>query len=107
MNENIVILTILKENISEFIENFRINFLEYSEKNIIVNLLEISDLDKKTLKQFADISKIHSKENKKSLVIVNEQVTYDIVPSGLNFTPTLQEAYDLIEMEEMQRDLGF
>ncbi|MFK8295318.1 hypothetical protein ACI760_03895 [Capnocytophaga canimorsus] len=44
--------------------------------------------------------------NKRSIVIVNDEITYGNIPNEVNVTPTLQEAYDIIEMEEIQRDLG-
>jgi hypothetical protein len=33
-------------------------------------------------------------------------LTYDQVPDGLELVPTLQEAKDVIEMEDIERDLG-
>ena len=42
-----------------------------------------------------------SKKNKKSLVIVSSDLSCDQV----NVVPTLSEAYDVIELEEIERDL--
>jgi len=33
-------------------------------------------------------------------------LSYDEVPEEISVVPTLQEAKDLIEMEEIERDLG-
>ena len=38
-------------------------------------------------------------------MLVNTALTYDEVGEGLNVCPTLQEARDLIEMENIERDL--
>lgn len=106
MNENTIVISISKAELSYFIQNFKKN-TSYSKKNIIVDVRSVQDLNERDLASFLEISSYHTKKNKKSLVLVNEQVTYDELPDELNLTPTLQEAYDLIEMEEIQRDLGF
>ena len=47
------------------------------------------------------------RSDKKSFVIVSAQVDLDQMPDELVVVPTLQEAYDIIEMEDIERDLGF
>ena len=47
------------------------------------------------------------KSNKQSFVIVSDKVDFDDVPDEIIVVPTMQEAYDIIEMEDMERDLGF
>jgi hypothetical protein len=32
---------------------------------------------------------------------------YNAIPNTLHVVPSLQEAHDIIEMEEIERDLGF
>ena len=44
---------------------------------------------------------------KQSFVIVTNTVNPDDIPEELFVVPTLQEAEDIIEMEEIERDLGF
>ncbi|CAN0606593.1 unnamed protein product, partial [Ectocarpus sp. 12 AP-2014] len=41
-----------------------------------------------------------------SFVLVSDKVSYDDVPEEINLVPTLQEARDVVEMEEIERDLG-
>ena len=52
------------------------------------------------------MSKKH-KLAKKSFVIVTDKISYDVAPEELSITPTIQEAHDIIEMEEIERDLDF
>jgi hypothetical protein len=40
-------------------------------------------------------------------VIVSDTISYDNAPEELSITPTIQEAHDIIEMEEIERDLDF
>jgi hypothetical protein len=44
---------------------------------------------------------------KKSLVLVTYSINPNDVPSQLTVVPTQLEAHDIIEMEEIERDLGF
>jgi|TARA_B110000908_G_scaffold29002_1_gene34093 hypothetical protein len=43
----------------------------------------------------------------KSFVIIKKGLNIDDFPEILNITPTLQEAKDILEMEAIERDLGF
>lgn len=104
--ENTRIVKLTKEELLTFIADFKENS-ELKDSHIILDLIEIHDLEGKDLKGFVEVSKYHSKKNKKSFVVVNKEVTYGDIPNELNLTPTLQEAYDIIEMEDIQRDLGF
>ena len=40
-------------------------------------------------------------------MLVNNHINPDIVPEEIMVVPTIQEAIDVIELEEIQRDLGF
>jgi hypothetical protein len=55
---------------------------------------------------FLKLSITHRK-GKKSLVIVNDTINMESVPEEIHVVPTLQEAEDLIGLEELERELGF
>jgi hypothetical protein len=38
---------------------------------------------------------------------VNNAINFDDIPEEMIVVPTLEEARDIIEMEEIERDLGF
>jgi hypothetical protein len=42
-----------------------------------------------------------------SFVMVKPNIDIDDFPETLNIVPTLQEAEDVLEMEAIERDLGF
>lgn len=44
--------------------------------------------------------------NEKSFVMVCDGIEFDQVPDELIVVPTFKEAEDIIEMEEIERDLG-
>ena len=58
-------------------------------------------LPKKHLRLLSLLSEKHS------FVIVSENIDIDKIHEDLIVVPTQQEAFDIIEMEEMERDLGF
>jgi hypothetical protein len=78
----------------------------FEKHNLIINLLLYNDLSPSNLKLFMPLSKLHKKA-KKSFVIVTSDFDYNAVPEKLTVVPSLLEANDIIEMEEIERDLGF
>lgn len=96
-----------KDNIQKFG-----SFLEYiipkefSNKNVVVNLLKYNQLTLPELLVFLKTSNKHRSQNK-SFLIINDAIDPDIVPEEIMVVPTLQEAEDVIELEEIERDLGF
>ncbi len=47
------------------------------------------------------------KQRDHSFVIVDQVASIADYPENISVAPTLEEAHDLIEMEEIERDLGF
>ncbi len=72
---------------------------------IIINLTTLNKLNSEEIIEFLEISNIHRK-SKHSFVLVNNTIDVEETPDEINVVPTLQEAFDIIEMEEMERDLG-
>ena len=54
--------------------------------------------------EFLNISNTH-RAKRKSFVLVSNKVSFDEVPDEICVVPTLREARDIIEMEEIERDL--
>jgi len=104
---NYVVLEDEKDDIidfASFIENQVPS--KYKGQNVILNLLKYEDLELPQLLQFLKTSNIHRK-TKQSFVIVNDAIEVDDIPYEMIVVPTLQEAGDIVEMEEIERDLGF
>ncbi|MFT4699201.1 MAG: hypothetical protein ACI9SJ_002365 [Flavobacteriaceae bacterium] len=105
--ENYVILEDDRNDIKDFS-----SYLEYiipkknKGQNVIVDLLKYEDLTLNQLLLFMDVSNTHMSENQ-SFVIVNNAISPDELPDELSVVPTLIEAEDLIEMENIERELGF
>jgi len=93
----------LKDFISE-IENKATS--EFQENNIVIDLLPNKSITINDLLLFQNLSESH-KETNHSFVIINDAIDPDELPEELIVVPTLQEAEDMIEMEAIERELGF
>ncbi|WP_299769254.1 ribonuclease Z [uncultured Dokdonia sp.] len=79
---------------------------KYEDLNLVIDLLQYTELTLEQLVGFIKLSN-YQRADKKSFVIVNTGIDYDIIPDEMIVVPTLQEAEDIIQMEEIERDLGF
>jgi phage anti-repressor protein len=101
--------TILKNtegDIVTFVEKIGTQYNSYKNQNLVLDISHVENVDSKALKSFSDIAKMH-KKNKKSLVILAKDIDFNSVSGKIVVVPSLQEAHDIIEMEEIERDLGF
>lgn len=77
----------------------------WASHHIILNLSKAT-LNSSDFKLFAKLQKEHSKR-KKSFILLAPQADFNEIDESLAVVPTQQEAIDMIEMEEIERDLGF
>ncbi|NNK86908.1 MAG: ribonuclease Z [Flavobacteriaceae bacterium] len=105
-SENFTLITQERISIPGLVKKLVEMYEEVSTDNIIINLMSLKKIDLFELIDFLKLSNDHRKA-KHSFVIVTDKVDFDEVPDELVVVPTLQEAYDIIEMEEIERDLGF
>jgi len=98
---------VFQENttLAGFLENLNKAYPKLKHDNIAVNLFSFEKLTIGDILEFLDISNTH-KASGQSFVLVTDALSYDEVPEEISVVPTLQEAKDLIEMEEIERDLG-
>ncbi|SHE75700.1 hypothetical protein SAMN05444278_10555 [Psychroflexus salarius] len=95
-----------EEQLSAIATNLAKTYNE-TKLHLIVNLINFeSDLQINDLLNFLKLSN-HYKSNKKSFVLVAPQIDVHQIPEELAIVPTLNEAFDIIEMENIERDLGF
>lgn len=79
---------------------------KFMDVNLIIDIVKYNEISLQDLLCFLTLSNTH-RANKKSLVIVNSAIAPGEIPDELLVVPTIQEAEDVIEMEEIERDLGF
>lgn len=92
-------------DVNAFLEKVTQQFKTFEKQNIIIDL-SADSISEKDLKAFLPLSKLHKKA-KKSFVIVATDLDFNAISDKLAVVPSLLEAHDIIEMEEIERDLGF
>jgi len=103
---NITIITQEKASVKTLVNNIGQVYDKHKNDHIIVNLSSLDSITLKDIIEFLRVSNRH-RTDKKSFVIVSEKVDMDMMPDEICVVPTIQEAYDIIEMEDIERDLGF
>ncbi|GAA4299629.1 ribonuclease Z [Aestuariibaculum suncheonense] len=103
---NISIITQEKATLPELVKKIQALYPKFKNNNIIVVLTSLKPLSVQDIVEFLEISNTH-RGSKQSFVIVTDKIDVDKTPDEIVVVPTTQEAYDIIEMEEMERDLGF
>lgn len=103
---NITIIIQEKSTIIELVKKLQATYPKFKNDNVIVNLSVMNKVSLQDVIEFLELSNLH-RNAKHSFVIVTDKVDLNEMPDELIVVPTLQEAYDIVEMEEMERDLGF
>ncbi len=104
MKENTLEVALRKEEVADFVSRFK-EEEPLSTQHLILLLSEVAKWTAKDLKPLVSIAKQHNKKHQKSIAVVSAELVYEGVEIELNLAPTLQEAYDLIEIDEIERDL--
>ncbi|MEO8933432.1 MAG: ribonuclease Z [Xanthomarina sp.] len=102
---NVTIITQQKTSVIEFVKKLDVIYNRYKNDNIIISLTSINPISPHEIGEFLQLSNAHRKA-KQSFVVVSDKVNLDEMPDEIVVVPTIQEAHDIIEMEEMERDLG-
>jgi hypothetical protein len=101
-----IIIKDTEGDITAFLEKLNDQYNSFKDHNLILDISHDKTVGVKSIKIFSDLSKKHKKA-KKSLVLVIENIDFNKVPQSIIVVPTQLEAQDLIEMDEIERDLGF
>lgn len=93
-------------NLSSFLEKVTNEYGSFKNHNLILDISADKNVDLDQVLSFLSLSNKHRKA-KKSFVIVVNDFDFNEVPDEMIVVPTILEAHDIIEMEEIERDLGF
>ena len=105
LDNNTVIVNfndIVKEDFFIF---FNTIYKKIMDKNVIIDFGEKNIFNDSFLGKLSNLSISHQNLNL-SFVIVSSLLNSESIPESLVWSPTLNEAKDLIEMDEIQRDIG-
>ena len=77
------------------------------QQNIVIDLSAIEALNPKHVLEFSELNTYNKETVLKSFVVVVGTMSVSKIPDDIATAPTLQEALDIVEMEVIERDLGY
>lgn len=101
-NENYNLITVDETTFSKFEQQLN----DLKSNHLILEVSENLNIDSEKNSLFLNITS-DFKALGTSFVVIKSGIDIDDFPEELNIVPTLQEAEDILEMEAIERDLGF
>ncbi len=102
--------TLLTANMAEKLDELVAKLQTDDEKSLVIDLKNVEQIDISVPENFIDLhNKTYGKS--KSLVFchvhaaVKQVIDANTEPEALNITPTESEAWDIVQMEEIEREL--
>lgn len=92
-------------NYQNFVDSCKEKIATFKKVNLIIDFSELENIDLDKILLLSPLSDAHKTSNA-SFVVVCEQIDFNAVPDTMVIAPTFQEAEDIIEMEDIERDLG-
>jgi len=102
--ENYTLIKPDKKN-SDFFNNFKKFYHKFKDENIIIDFSEADAVENEEILLFSPIIKNHN-NNGKSFVIVLDRNNFNDLAEDIFAVPTLTEAEDVVDFEDIERDLG-
>lgn len=94
-----------EDGFQDFYNAFLENNTNFKNINLILDFSKIINIDLNKILLFSHLSEMH-RNNNKSFVIVCKGIEFDKIPDEIVAVPTFKEAEDIIEIEDIERDLG-
>lgn len=104
--ENYILISLNEKSFSDFYNSFLEKKEDIQDKHTVIQFSNEINIKKEDFLLFLNIAE-QKKENGTSFVIINNKVNVDDFPEYFNIVPTLIEAEDILEMEAIERELGF
>ena len=104
--ENYTLISSDENTFKEFQNALFKKINDFKSVNLILQISEDINIENKDFLLFLNVAE-QKQQNGTSFVVVNSTVHVDDFPENLNIVPTLHEAEDIIEMEAIERELGF
>lgn len=100
----------LSDTLTEQLVTEVAHYLTNSIKNIVLNMKEVKDSDPSGLEKIADLQQRFCSDNHSFVICelqpkVLEKLHVLDIADTMNITPTESEAWDILQMEELEREL--
>lgn len=102
--ENYTLISSDENSFSDFYVSFLKKEKDFKKEHLV---LLISDEINTTIEEFTLFLNSFKKKKGTSFIIVCNTINIDEIPENFNIVPTLTEAEDILEMEAIERELGF
>ncbi|MDX1272033.1 ribonuclease Z [Bizionia paragorgiae] len=102
---NTSIITQEKATVVELVKKIESLYPKFKNDNLIIKLSVLGAITVQDIIEFLRLSNKH-RAAKLSFVVVTDKINLNETPEEIVVVPTVKEAFDIIEMEEMERDLG-
>ena len=103
---NTIIIAQEKASVKTLVNTIEQSYEKYKNHHLVVRLSSLDKVSLEDVIEFLRLSNNH-RSAKKSFVVVSDKANLEDMPDEIVVVPTLQEAFDIIEMEDIERDLGF
>jgi short subunit dehydrogenase-like uncharacterized protein len=104
--EDITLCKCTENTVSDFFIVFKEKYSNFECANLILDFSDLKGVKTENITLFSNFSEKHRQAGT-SFVIVMNGVDFDSLPDEIIAVPSIQEAQDIIEMEKIERDLGF
>jgi anti-anti-sigma factor len=100
----------LSANMAAELSNDLVTFLQSSNRNIVLNLNDVTSIDKEAAESLVKVQQRFYEENASFIVCCLQSSVEDFLDKEdllelMNITPTESEAWDILQMEEIEREL--
>lgn len=95
-----------EKSFSDFFNAFTTAYTSLKKEHLIIQFSENLNTTVEQISLFLDVADTQ-KSNGTSFAIVCNGIDIDAFPETFNIVPTFEEATDVLEMEAIERDLGF
>ena len=103
--DNYTLVTPTQTSFDAFLKDLVIS--KFEKENLILNFLNSFEITTHQIDSFSEISQ-DKKENGTSFIIVASNIEIDdLQDETISVVPTVGEAEDTLEMDAIERDLGF
>ncbi|QOD60560.1 hypothetical protein H9I45_14630 [Polaribacter haliotis] len=104
--EKYILISSDENSFKEFYNAFLQKEKEFEKEHLVLHISDEINISTEDFLLFLKIAE-QKNNNGTSFVIINSVVNVDELPEQLNIVPTLIEAEDILEMENIERELGF
>jgi hypothetical protein len=104
--ENYTAVVSDENSFQEFYSAFSSKITVLKEQHLIIQVSENLNTSEEDISLFLELAE-EQKNNGMSFVVICSAIDNDVFPEHFNIVPTFVEAEDIIQMEAIERDLGF